>query len=65
MTLATGVGGLTLGADGNVIAGHMTVTSQGISHSVMFHSDGSVDITPTGGEPTHLTEPAANDYCNL
>ena len=57
--------GLALDAEGNVVAGHMTVTSGGTTHTVVFQSDGSLDVTPAGGEPIHLTEPAANDFCNL
>jgi len=65
MTMATDAGGLTLGDNGDIVAGHMTVTSAGTSHTVTFHSDGSIDVTPTGGEPVHLAAPAANDFCNL
>jgi len=65
MTMVTDANGLTLDADGNVVAGHMTVTAEGTTHTVTFNADGSIDVTPTGGEPVHLVEPAASDFCDL
>lgn len=65
MSMATDANGLALDAEGNVVAGHMTVTSGGTTHTVVFQSAGSIDVAPAGEEPIHLTEPAANDFCNL
>jgi len=65
MAMATDAGGLTLDADGNVVGGHMTVTSHGTAHQVTFNADGSVDVTPAAGEPVHLAAPAAGDFCAL
>jgi len=65
MTMATDADGLSLDADGNVVAGHMTVTSQGTTHQVTFNADGSIDVTPAAGEPVHLAAPAAGDFCAL
>jgi len=65
MEMATNANGLTLDADGNVVGGHMTVTSQGAAHQVTFNADGSVDVTPAAGEPVHLAAPAAGDFCTL
>jgi hypothetical protein len=65
MTMVTDASGLTLDADGNVVAGHMMVTTDGTSHTVTFNGDGSIDVTPTGGAPVHMTEPAASDFCDL
>jgi len=65
MEMATNANGLTLDADGNIVGGHMTVTSQATAHQVTFNADGSVDVTPAAGEPVHLAAPAAGDFCAL
>jgi len=65
MTMATDAPGLTLDADGNVVGGHMTVTSEGTTHTVTFNGDGSIDVTPDVGEPVHLAEPEGGDFCAL
>ena len=65
MTMATDAPGLTLDADGNVVGGHMTVTSQGTTHAVTFNSDGSIGVTAAGGDPVDLAEPKGEDFCAL
>jgi len=65
MTMTTDPGSLTLDADGNVIGGHMTVTSEGTAHQVTFNGDGSIDVTPTGGTTVHLDAPVSQDFCDL
>jgi len=65
MTMATDPDGLTLDGDGNVTGGHMTVTSEGTANQVAFNSDGSVDVTPTGGTTVHLDGPTSQDFCDL
>jgi hypothetical protein len=67
MTMATDANGLTLDADGNVVAGHMIVTSEGTTHTVTFNRDGSIDVA-AGGERVHLADladPEAGDFCAL
>ena len=65
MTMSTDPNGLTLDADGNVVAGHMTVTAEGTAHTVTFNADGSIDVTPDGGTTVHMADPAAAEFCNL
>jgi len=65
MTMATDPDGLTLDGDGNVTGGQMTVTAEGTAHQVTFNSDGSIDVTPTGGTTVHLDGPTSQDFCDL
>ncbi len=65
MTMATDPDGLTLDADGNVTGGQMSVTAEGTTHQVTFNTDGSVDVTPTGGTQVHLDGPVAKDFCEI
>lgn len=65
MTIATDTNGLTLDVDGDVVGGHMRVTAGGTAHTVTFNSDGSLDVTPSGGQPVHRTGPATTDFCDL
>jgi hypothetical protein len=65
MTFTTDPNGLTLDAAGDVVAGHMTVTSEGTTHQVTFNADESIDVTSAGGDPVNLTESVGKDFCAL
>jgi hypothetical protein len=65
MAMVTDANGLTLDAEGNLVGGHMTVTSEGTTHTVEFNPDGSIDVTPEGGTMVHLTAPEPMEFCDL